>query len=161
MIFPSDSDFPATPTLKLKIKLPKSSAATAATANNTPAPNRGIRSLGASPALAPSKAPVNKQLSKIKLKTRLSLDGSSPKLTLNTFGGLPSSPAVSRPTSSPRRKKDAGPRLGDPTLSKKMRESLALNQPETDTSEEVWHNKSQTLCLYCMFFFQLAIENKC
>ena len=142
VIFPSDSDFPATPTLKLKIRLPKSSAST----NNTPAPgDRGIRSLGASPALAPSTAPVNKHLSKIKLKTRLSLDGSSPKLTLNTFGGLPS-PAVSRPTSSPRRKKDAGPRLGDPTLSKKMRESLALNQPETDTSEEVWHNKSQTLC---------------
>ena len=43
-----------------------------------------------------------------------------------SFGFGPASP---QPKPSSPKKKDTGPKLSDPTLSKKMRESLALNQP--------------------------------
>jgi len=130
-----DSTPAATPTgLKLKIKLKTPGTAPASTPNSA-TPNF---------AAAAATAPVNKHLSKIKLKPvkRLSLDGGgrSPSQgashTAPPVGSSPESHSFFNFGASPKlakrpspRKKDSGPKLNDPTLSKKMRESLALNQP--------------------------------
>merc|ERR1712029_1042834 len=95
-----------------------------------------------SPGMGSTSTPiVNKHLSKIKLKTWVSLDGSVSAMAAataslnNSFQGFDFGPGLSPKPVSPK-KKDTGPKLSDPSLSKKMRESLALNKPESDSSDD-------------------------
>merc|ERR1712029_310910 len=145
----SDSDFPATPSLKLKIKLPPKTPATPALQANSP----GMGSTGT--------PIVNKHVSKIKLKTRLSLDGSASATAAataslnNSFQGFDFGPGLSPKPVSPK-KKDTGPKLSDASSDRgksKRRHSVATPQQNLATAavgyDVLGSSEADKLYCYC------------